>query len=233
MSGECTFIIYSDRTGKFMGFYNNIDVVNSMISNDPDLAINEISPNLVNELLTEDFAVDIDKVVSKNKQSAINEITRDYIKITPATSMEDEETFESYKQHLISELNDMKRKYVSYGTNINIDGKLVNFKFDGDHQYRMQEILNHYPSNAVVYYAPADGYETEIKCFDIKRAYIELFNMKTYLHTYVEVFSEWIHIHLTIDMYRSKEEIYTFGYINDYILEEVNNRYDQQKILQH
>lgn len=226
------FIVYKKQTGEFVAFYNNIDVMRAVISEDASLTFNKISQDVINELLATSFTVDVDKIISENKKNTIYEITRDFIRITPTKVVEDDVAFENYKRSLISELTDMRYRYISYGLTIDIDGHPVNFKFDGDHQYRMQELLSNYASDAVVYYAPADGSETRFKISDIKRAYIDLFNMKTYIHTYVEVFTEWIHIYLTMDMYKSKEAIYTFGYINDYILEEVNGRYEQQKLLQ-
>lgn len=81
-----------------------------------------------------------------------------------------------------------------------------------------------------MYYSPDSGFEIAFDYTDIKRAYISLFNNKSYIYIYSDVVRRWIQENLTIELYDSKEEIYTYGYVNDDILEEVNSRYERLKL---
>lgn len=219
------YLVCDSSTGEFIGFYNDNEVVDSLMSSRDNLIALGVYNQLRDELLTRNFKVNISSLPS----SDITIDSMEYITFTLDVEPDDIR-LANIKAAICNEIDIIAEDSIKNGTIVDIKGKQINFKFSHGNQYRLKELIDNYKPGDTVYYSPDSGFEIAFDYTDIKRAYISLFNNKSYIYIYSDVVRRWIQENLTIELYDSKEEIYTYGYVNDDILEEVNSRYERLKL---
>lgn len=220
-----SYLVCDSVTGEFLGFYNNKTVVDSVILLRNNLIALGIYNQLRDELLTKNFKVNISALSS----SDITIDSMEYITFTFDVEPDDIR-LTNIKTAICNEIDMIADDSIKKGIAIDIKGEQINFKFTHGNQYRLKELIDNYKPRDIVYYSPDNGFEIAFDYTDIKRAYISLFNNKSYIYIYSDVVCKWIQENLTIELYDSKEEIYTYGYVNDDILAEVNKRYERLKL---
>ncbi len=219
------YLVCDSSTGEFIGFYNDNEVVDSLMSSRDNLIALGVYSQLRDELLTRNFKVNISSLPS----SDITIDSMEYITFTLDVEPDDIR-LANIKAAICNEIDIIAEDSIKNGTIVDIKGEQINFKFSHGNQYRLKELIDNYKPGDTVYYSPDSGFEIAFDYTDIKRAYISLFNNKSYIYIYSDVVRRWIQENLTIELYDSKEEIYTYGYVNDDILEEVNSRYERLKL---
>lgn len=220
-----SYLVCDSVTGEFLGFYNNKTVVDSVILLRNNLIALGIYNQLRDELLTKNFKVNISALSS----SDITIDSMEYITFTFDVEPDDIR-LTNIKTAICNEIDMIADDSIKKGIAIDIKGEQINFKFTHGNQYRLKDLIDNYKPGDIVYYSPDNGFEIAFDYTDIKRAYISLFNNKSYIYIYSDVVCKWIQENLTIELYDSKEEIYTYGYVNDDILAEVNKRYERLKL---
>lgn len=216
------YIIFDKNSGEIIGIYNDKSVALSVLQNADHSDYCKSSKSAIDEILN--IHVTIDVSVASGEYIDADRF------IHVAEDTHDLEKLNNYKSVLLSDISNMSNRYSSRGMDILIDGNYVRFEFSYGEQQRMKELIDNYGDRSTVYYAPNGGHETEFAYSDIKRAYAELFNNKNLVYIYTDILNKWIEDNLTLEAYESKEEMYTFGYVNDVILKEVNERYEKVKL---
>lgn len=218
------FILVYDLEGKFIGFYDDISVVNSICNNTDykyNYITNEIHDYILNMYMTpQDNIIDISKVtngtiIDSNDYIIEHEIAIDIDKI---------------KIKLISDIKQKCNEFIVSGIMVELsngDTKLFTYKLED--QINLESIIKNYSETDMIYYHAANEYDTLYTYKDMVMINSALYNNKIYNLIYTQVLCDWIMDNYSKSLYDNKI-IISYGYSNDYILEKVGEIYEQQKL---
>ena len=83
----------------------------------------------------------------------------------------------------------------------------------------------------MVYYHADGENDTLYSYSDIVTIYKTLYNNKIYNQIYTETLCSWINDNLTAETLEEKQNIISYGFCTDEIMERISDVYDSQKLL--
>ena len=143
----------------------------------------------------------------------------------------DDFNLEQIKNALIKRIKETCEEFITSGLLINIGTEIKDFSFKIEDQINLKELVDNYSNSDYVYYHANNEYNTLYSYKDIVKIYKELYNNKLYNQIYTQTLCKWIIDNYTKEMYEDKEFIISYGYSNNFILKEVEECYEQYKLL--
>lgn len=225
MNDIINYCVFDTKTGEIFGFYNHLEIVESIISSNLELEHREIQQSIIDRLITVNGRVNLDNIKNKTAIESINDIN-----IIPEIQTDPKYEFETAKTSIIHGITEMGNLYIKKGIDVEICEKIQHFDYNDATIAKLKFLINNYSDGDILFYETHDYNEYEVEYGVIKNIYMQLLDNKIRIESYVGAFLKWIRENLTIDMYQSKEEIYAFGYINENIDMEVDRRYEMLKL---
>lgn len=220
---EKLFILFNDK-GDFQGFYTDEQVIRD---NFPLMNYKLITKEIRDELLTfhNGFIVNMEKM---SDDIQIIDSMDYFIK-----NKNKKYNLEKWKIEAIESIKLSCGNYITAGINIYLPDKnrteLFTYKIED--QINIKNILEQNKEDNMVYYHAAKNFDDLYTYRDLSVIYKELENNKNYNLIYTDVFCKWINENFTKEMYFEKENIIFYGFSNDEILQEVEERYAKQQLL--
>ncbi len=212
------YIVY-DKNGEHKGFYDDEEII---IKNFPDLNYNFITEDIYKIILTYGYRIhmNLDKI---NKNTIIDSM--DYI-----TIIKPEFDWDKRKRILINTIKQECKKYIVEGKMVEIQSskELKQFTYKIEDQINIKNILDNYNKEQEIYYHASGELDKVYNYKDIVQIYKELENNKNYNLIYTDTVCKWIEQNYTEEMYRDKENIISYGFATEEMIEEVEQKYAKQ-----
>lgn len=230
MENNELFIIYNND-GIFFGFYDDLNVVNTILQANDSLHYNAITQEIRDHLLTLSSKLINYPVINLTKVTTDTVIdSTDYLlDISQQKSTVD---INKIAESLVVTIKYECGEYIKNGVYLAVgDSEPKQYKYELEDQMNLLNIIKNYEETDIVYYHPSGESDIEYAYDDIVVIYKALENNKTYNLIYTDVLCKWIKENYSEEMSQDKNTIITYGYINDEILEEVEERYAKQILL--
>lgn len=231
------YILIYDKNGTYNGFYNDMNVADSVLKSNSDLKYcfisNRIHDYVYNKLpYIKIKVIDVDDIMSEYIQNKNSDIEKPIIDsenyftiIDPSIDMS------IIKTEIIKNIKKFCGRSIVAGLFVKLSsGEEKLFSFKTEDQINLSEIVKHYSENDMIFYHANGEYDTLYSYKDILTIYKALYNNKLYNQIYTQILCQWIIDSYTEEMYRNKDVI-SYGYNNQDIQERVDKIYNEQKIL--
>lgn len=217
--------ILFNMDGAFQGFFTNQNIVEKIISdNSSDMRYCRITEQMKNSLLSKDFNVRVDAMT--NTKDIIN--SDEYIVYTEMSKFD---KYMNYIDELLTTIQSDSTMYSAYGVDILMHGMPKHFAYTLNRCTELEHILKNVSGDRTIYYAADGEFAEEYTKDEIKEIHDKLYNNALYNQIYADRLGNWIVHNFTQEMYESKDPIISYGWINDSILKEVEERYGVSKLL--
>lgn len=219
------YIIVYDANGKFIGFYDDPDVVKTILSQSENYQYSFITDELHNYILElpftpNDSLIDVTKI---NQPETIID-NKTFIKTIAPIPV----NIRQIRDNLLQNIKAACKSHIINGVAVTLaNGLIKEFSFEIEDQINLQNIIAHYQSGDKITYHAKNETFAIYDYDDLCTIYRELYNNKLYNLIYTQVLCDYIMNYYTEEQYLNKEVI-TYGYSNDKILEEVNRQYASQ-----
>lgn len=228
MNNPTLYVLFRTEDGSIVGYYNNLEVLNSVKDSQTEpVQFCIMDKDFQGSILTKKVLIDV--ALIENEDTVIDSAS--YIVENGSDTQDAKAYLEYIKSNLIEEIRNIGNMYIASGMDMEISGEVMHFSFDMNRQLQLKELIDNYKEGDIVYYNASGEFDAEFTYSTIRMIYQTLFNNKVYNHIYTDVLCKWISENYTTDMHESKEIILTYGYSNDEIIEEVNKRYENAKLL--
>lgn len=223
MTDIINYIVF-EEDGTFKGLYNHLEIISNIIKADSSLKYCVISNEIRDAILgTEAFIINTELI--KDETTIIDSL--DFFSIAEASV-----NIDTIKQHLIKKIKERANLYITEGIAVNLlDGTSKHYSFKLEDQINLKELIDNNAPDDIIYYHADGELDTEYSYETLKLIYQNLYNNKMHNLIYMDELCKWILNEYTIDDYNNKEFVISYGYINDEILKEVENRYEQVMLL--
>lgn len=212
---------------KISGFYTDGETAQKVASNEGESFV-KITPE-IHRWIFESGITEVRFVPSEGvTNDTLISDTNDFVIVDPTPPQIDIDLVRAgLKTYIKSECG----KFITYGGPVTLSsGEQKYFSFKLEDQINLKALVDNPTDNMIYYHArgEADGnYSYE----DICTIYKTLYNNKLYNQIYTRVFCIWIDECYTEEMYYDPDIAVTYGFSNDYILEETERIYNEQKLL--
>lgn len=221
MANIKNYIVF-DSEGVFQSFHNSINVITDIYGD--KFSYCEIDVNVMNALLGLQFTVKKDMILSS--LTKIDSIR--YFNIIEKSA---DDEFTEYVSELLNELKRDSDMYAQYGVSLMIHGTYKVYHYSMSKCQELEYIINTVPDDRTIYYSAAGEFAEEYTKDELVQIHKAIHNNALYNKIYVDRLCNWIVQNFTIDMYKVKDPVISYGYINDEILKEVESRYESSKLL--
>lgn len=229
------YIVYYTTTGIFYGFYDDIEVAKSIISNNQELSYKEISTEVHSYIIEHLIDIkqpilDVSKINSLNGENDKKDIIDSVFVIVEQTP--NKTPFSKIVESFVSLIKNKCGEFITNGSFIELsDGTTKEFSFKIEDQINLKELVDNNTEDSLIFYHANGEYDTEYSYQDIVTIYKTLYNNKIFNQIYSQVMCRWLNESFTEEMYESKEYIIEYGYSNDEILGKVESKYEQYRLL--
>ena len=224
------YMIYNKTTGEIFGFYNDSEVSKDVIAQEHNLDFIAIS-NDIHEWIFDSgirlVTVDVNAIKEFDGRSVLNDkgyfIVNDPIEIIDINAV---------KYGLIAHMKSECRKYIVRGFPVTFsNGDVKHFSFKMEDQINLKDLIATKTKGDNCYYHADGEKNTHYSYDDICLIYRCLYNNKLFNQVYTQVLCEWIQNNYSEDTYHDPDIMMEYGFSNNYILEETERIYNEQKLL--
>lgn len=223
------YLVYTKKLLEHFGFYNNEDVLKTVLSENEDTAYFTVSDEVHDVILNEYAGASGIKLKDVEMPTEINDINDiDKYIVTPVRQVA---SIERQKKLFITRLGRKCAEMITAGTSVELStGESKYFTFEIVDQINLEAIVNNKADgDTILYHAKGDVSDIEYSYADVKRIYYALYNNKIYNLAYKAVAAKWINENLTQEMLDGGM-IIEYGFSNDEIEAEVERIYESQRL---
>lgn len=220
------YVVYTSQ-GVFIGFYDDIEAINSILQENNEYIYKPITCEMRDFILSEPFNPAKDILFNMNLLTSEVNIIDDkkYLLQEYSSAIID---IEQIKNKMCKIIKAKCGEYITSGLSIQLsDGSEKDFTYSLEDQINIKSLVDNFKSGDMLVYHSTGEMFNLYSYDDILKIYKALENNKIYNLIYTSVLCQYIIKEYTEEMYCSKE-IIGYGYSNEQILEEVNTRYEAQ-----
>mgnify|MGYP000008751740 FL=1 len=220
------YVVYTSQ-GVFIGFYDDIEAINSILQENNEYIYKPITREIRDFILSEPFNPAKDILFNMNfLTSEVNIIDdKKYLLQEYSSAIID---MEKIKNKMCKNIKTKCGEYITSGLSIQLsDGSEKDFTYSLEDQINIKSFVDNFKSGDMLVYHGTGEMFNLYSYDDILKIYKELENNKIYNLIYTSVLCQYIMKEYTEEMYCNKE-IIGYGYSNEQILKEVNTQYEAQ-----